>query len=142
MCVCVCVCIFCIVTLEPLSTLCVSFSLFFIYFFKLFDNISISMYIICVIPCLFRALSQRVGVLQTSLIICYQSFYFERFYLLEETFFFFFFFWMATPLLYHRLSCTQIRLLFPQLSSHPHPPPPPPPALHHPLLFFSLFSCS
>ena len=52
-------CIFCIVTLEPLSTLSVSF-LFLIYIF-IADNISISMYIMCVILCLFSALSGRVG---------------------------------------------------------------------------------
>ena len=58
-CVCVCVCIFCIVTFEPLSTLCVrsffSLSLFLIYIF-IADDISISMYIMCVIQCLFSAL--------------------------------------------------------------------------------------
>ena len=66
MCVCVCVCIFCIVMLEPLSTLCVSFFLLYIY---TVDNISISMYIMCVILCLFSTLSCRVGALQISIII-------------------------------------------------------------------------
>ena len=33
------------------------------------DNISISMYIMCVILCLFSALSRRVGALQISIII-------------------------------------------------------------------------
>ena len=72
-CVCVCVCarIFCVVTLEPLSTLCVSF--FYLFFFTLHifiaDNISILMYIMCVILCLFSALSRRVGTLQISIII-------------------------------------------------------------------------
>ena len=62
MCVCVCVCIFCIVRLEPLSRL--SFSIFFIA-----DNISVSVYIMGVILCLFGALSCRVGTLQNSIII-------------------------------------------------------------------------
>ena len=62
-CVCVCVCIFCIV--EPLSTLCVSVSIFLFYFTT--DNISILMYIMYV--CLFSALSRRVGALQISIII-------------------------------------------------------------------------
>ena len=33
------------------------------------DNISISMYVTCVILCLFSALSRRVGALQISIII-------------------------------------------------------------------------
>ena len=57
-----CVCIFCIDMLEPLSRL--SFSIFFIA-----DNISVSVYIMCVILCLFSALSCRVGTLQNSIII-------------------------------------------------------------------------
>ena len=49
-CVCVCVCILCIVTVEPLSKLCISFFLKLIYFtFFIADNISISMYTMCVI---------------------------------------------------------------------------------------------
>ena len=39
----------------------------YIYFFA--DNISISMYIMYVILCLFSALSRRVGALQMSIII-------------------------------------------------------------------------
>ena len=50
--------IVCIVMSETLS---ISFFLFF------FDNIFISMYIMCV--CLFSALSRRIGALQTSIII-------------------------------------------------------------------------
>ena len=46
MCVCVCVCIFCIVTLDPLSTLCVSFFVACLFFLLIYifiaDNISIS----------------------------------------------------------------------------------------------------
>ena len=74
LCVCACmrVCIFCIVTLETLSTLCVSF-FFFSYMYMLYifiaDNISILMYIMCVILCLFSALSRRVGALQISIIL-------------------------------------------------------------------------
>ena len=69
-CVCVCVCarIFCI-TLEPLSTLCVSFFLFSHVHFLLLITFSISMYIMCVILCLFSALSRRAGALQISIII-------------------------------------------------------------------------
>ena len=62
-CVCVCACLFCIVVLEPLSTLGVSF------FFFIADNISIAMYIMCIILCLFSVLSCRVGSLQISIII-------------------------------------------------------------------------
>ena len=71
MCVCVCVYIFCVVMLEPLSTLCVSFWVGgdgggggreLITF-------SISVYIMCVILCLFSALSHKVGALQISIII-------------------------------------------------------------------------
>ena len=40
----------------------------YIYIF-IADNISISMYIMCVILCLFSALSRRVGTLQISIII-------------------------------------------------------------------------
>ena len=36
------------------------------------DNISISMYIICVMLCLLSALSRRVGALQISIIIIIQ----------------------------------------------------------------------
>ena len=47
---CVCVCILCIVTLEPLSTLCVSFKKKLnIFFFFIAENISISMYTMRVI---------------------------------------------------------------------------------------------
>ena len=75
-CVCVCVCarvralIFCIVMLEPLlmSALGVC-SLYFISFFLI--TFSISMCIMCVILCFFRALSRRVGALQISIIIMY-----------------------------------------------------------------------
>ena len=60
-------------TLELLSTLCVSFFVFYvlIYFIYVFiiDNISISMFIMCVILCLFSALSRWVGALQISIII-------------------------------------------------------------------------
>ena len=70
--VCVCMCVrVCIVTLEPLSTLCVSFSIY-IYFFKSYfiaDNISISMYVMCVMLCLFSTLIRRVGTLQISIIV-------------------------------------------------------------------------
>ena len=78
MCVCVCVCahIFRIVTLEPLSTLCVSFSIysccfnfFFLNIFFIADNISTSMYIMCVTQRLFSALSRRAGALQMAIII-------------------------------------------------------------------------
>ena len=41
---------------------------FFIYIF-IADNISISMYIMCVILCLFSALNRRVGALQIYIII-------------------------------------------------------------------------
>ena len=78
-CVCVCVCvrarIFCINVLyckafRALSTLCVSFFFFlFSYIFLIADKKSISMYIICVILCLFSTLSRRVGALQISIII-------------------------------------------------------------------------
>ena len=64
---CVCVCIFYIVTLEPLSTRCVSF-FFFLRRIFIADKISISMYIMCVILCLFSVLSRRVGALQISII--------------------------------------------------------------------------
>ena len=67
--VCVCACIFCIVTLEPSSTLCVSFSFFFLVYIFITDNISISMYIMCIMLRLFSALSHRVGSLQISIII-------------------------------------------------------------------------
>ena len=62
MCVCVCV------TLEPLSTLKVKLFFFFSYIF-IADNISISRYTMCVILCLFSALSCRVGALQISIMI-------------------------------------------------------------------------
>ena len=72
MCVCVCVCararIFCIVTLETMSTLCVGFFVF-IFYFLLLITFSISMYIMCVILRLFSALSRRVGALQIFIII-------------------------------------------------------------------------
>ena len=59
--------------IEPLSALCVSFFFFFFSFLHVYifiaDNISISMYIMCVILCLFSALSHRVGALQISIII-------------------------------------------------------------------------
>ena len=43
---------------------------FFNFFFFIADNISISMYIMCVILCLLSALSRRVGrALQISIII-------------------------------------------------------------------------
>ena len=55
--------IFGIVTFEPLSTLCVSFFFFSFFFFSVYifiaDNISISMYIMCVILHLFSALNLR-----------------------------------------------------------------------------------
>ena len=38
-CVCVCVCIFCIVTLEPLYTLCVSFVIYIYILFFITDSI-------------------------------------------------------------------------------------------------------
>ena len=65
-CVCVCMCIFCIVTLELLSTLCVSF---FKFHLLLLITFSISMYVMCVTLCLFSVLSRRVGALQISIII-------------------------------------------------------------------------
>ena len=78
MCVCVCVCvfIFCINVIDckafraskDFSTLCVSFFFFLAYIF-IADNISISMYIMCVILCLFSALHRRVGALKISIII-------------------------------------------------------------------------
>ena len=66
-CVCLCVCIFCIVTLEPLST-CVRFFSFLICILTA-DDISILLYIMCVMLRLFSALSRRVGALQISIII-------------------------------------------------------------------------
>ena len=51
--------------LEPLSSLCVSFSIDICF---IAENISISMNIMCVILCLFSALSRRVGALQISII--------------------------------------------------------------------------
>ena len=46
---------------------------FFLFFFNIYifvaDNISISMYIMCVTLCLFSALSRRVGAVQISIII-------------------------------------------------------------------------
>ena len=45
------------------------FSSFFLIYIFIADNISISMYIMCVILCLFGALSRRVGALQISIII-------------------------------------------------------------------------
>ena len=66
---CVSVCIFCIVTLEPLSTLCVSsFIYIYILFYFIADNISISMYSMCVILWLL-APSCRAGALHISFII-------------------------------------------------------------------------
>ena len=63
-CVCVCVCV------------CVCgggrFIFFPIYIFVA-DNISISRYIMCVILCLFSALSRTVGALQISIIIVITS---------------------------------------------------------------------
>ena len=58
---------FCIVMLEPWST-CVWFFFFLIYIL-IADNISILLYIMCVILRLFSALSHRVGALQISVII-------------------------------------------------------------------------
>ena len=49
-------------------TVTVSFIFYFLYIF-ITDNISISMYIMCVILGLFSALSCRVGALQISIII-------------------------------------------------------------------------
>ena len=63
---CVRACIFSIVTLEPLSTLCVSF---FIYFCFIADNISILMYIMWAILRLFSALGFGTGALHISIII-------------------------------------------------------------------------
>ena len=62
-----CVCIFYIVMLEPLlmSTLYVSFFVVV----KLLVAFSISMYIMCVILCLFGALNRKVGALQMSIFI-------------------------------------------------------------------------
>ena len=81
MCVCVCasfacVCIFCINVIDckafraskDFSTLCVSFFFFLTYIF-IADNISIWMYIMCVMLCLFSALRRRVSALQISIII-------------------------------------------------------------------------
>ena len=70
------VCIFCMNVLyckafrafKDLSTLCVSLFFFLMYIF-IADNISISMYITCLILCLFSALSRRVGALQISIIV-------------------------------------------------------------------------
>ena len=64
-CVFVCVCNLHIVMLEPLSmsTLCVSF------FLNCWEAFSVPMYTMCVILCLFSALSRRVGALQLSIII-------------------------------------------------------------------------
>ena len=45
-----------------------AFSVFLIYIF-IADNIPMSMYIMCVILCLFSALSRRIGALQISIII-------------------------------------------------------------------------
>ena len=70
-CVCVCVsvsvCIFCIVMLEPLSPYELAFS-FFLYTFLLLITFP-SRCTLCVILCLFGALSHRVGALQMSIII-------------------------------------------------------------------------
>ena len=72
MCVCVCVraCvmrILRILTLESLSTLCVSFFLSFcLTYVFIADDISISMYIMSVIPCLLSALSRRVGAFDVT----------------------------------------------------------------------------
>ena len=78
MCVCVRARIFFIVMLEPLlmSALCVT-----LFFFFFPHNISISMYIMCVILCMFSALSRRVGALQISIIIiiiCHALLYLDR----------------------------------------------------------------
>ena len=54
----------------PLSTLCVSLFFIFIHIF-IADNVSIWMYIKCVILCVFSALSHRVGSLQISRLIIY-----------------------------------------------------------------------
>ena len=53
--------------LEPLSTRVRFFS--FLIYILIADNIPISLYIMCVILCLFSALSHRVGTLQISVII-------------------------------------------------------------------------
>ena len=63
------VCGFFAVMLEPLSTLCVSFFSFLYIYFFIADNISISIYIMCVLLCLFSNLSRRVDALQISIII-------------------------------------------------------------------------
>ena len=79
-CVCVCVCIFCINVLYckafevEVRRTCLHYVLafsFFLYTFFVANNISISMYIMCVILCLFSASSHRVGALQISIIIYY-----------------------------------------------------------------------
>ena len=46
-----------------------AFSFFLIIYIFIADNISILMYIMCVILCLFSALSHRVDALQISIII-------------------------------------------------------------------------
>ena len=46
-----------------------AFSVLFLTYIFIVDNISISMYIMCVILCLFSALRRRVGALQISIII-------------------------------------------------------------------------
>ena len=69
-CVCVCVCVHLLqITFEFLSILCVSFSIYIIKKQFIADNISVLMYIVCVILCLFSALILRVSALQISIII-------------------------------------------------------------------------
>ena len=70
-CVCVCVCVrtsFAYLRLNPCLHYELAFSFFLTYIF-IADNVSTSMYIMCVILYLFSALSCRVGALQISIII-------------------------------------------------------------------------
>ena len=65
--VCVCVCVCVCVHAHVCAHVCASFTCVDVYkSLKTFFN---SMYIMCIILCLFSALSRRVGALQTSIII-------------------------------------------------------------------------
>ena len=72
-CVCMCACVHLLHTYAwTLISLYVSFFFFCFFLIKyifIADNISISMYIMCVILCMFSTLSRRVGALQISIII-------------------------------------------------------------------------
>ena len=65
--VCVCVCVCVCVHAHVCAHVCASFTCVDVY--KSLKTFFISMYIMCIILCLFSALSRRVGALQTSIII-------------------------------------------------------------------------